>query len=54
MMLTVFAPVFATTATSSAGSIAIADGPAPTPIEVLGAVGNDVGSMDRFTAEIGD
>src|SRR5580704_3814795 len=52
IMLTLFDPVFATTARPNTGSIAIADGLVPTPIEALGAVGNEVGSTPMFTAEI--
>jgi hypothetical protein len=52
MILTLFDPVFATTARPNTGSIAIADGLVPTPIEALGAVGNAVGSTPMFTAEI--
>jgi hypothetical protein len=51
-MLTLFDPVFATTARPNTGSIATADGLAPTPIEALGAVGNEVGSTLMLTPEI--
>src|ERR1700684_4185307 len=52
MMLTLFDPVFAITARPNAGSIAIADGVIPTANDVLGAVGNDVGSTPIFMPEI--